>query len=74
MTRERHYCASSLRPKARPLGEAFRAHWGVENGLHWGRDAQLREDDSAIHDTHDAFAFAVLRRIALMLLKRDDTT
>lgn len=74
VTRETHYYASSLRPQAKRLGEVVRTHWGVENGLHWGLDAQLREDDSAIHNTNGAFAFAVLRRIALMLLKRDETT
>ena len=74
VTRVTNDYASSLTPKAQRLGEVVRTYRGVENSLHWRLDAQLREDESAVHDTNGAFAFAVLRRIALMLLKRVETT
>lgn len=66
-----HYYASSLPPRVRKLAAVIREHWGVENGLHWGLDVQMGEDECPIRDAHGASNFAILRRIALMLVKRD---
>lgn len=69
-----HFYLSSLPPRVRRLAEVIREHWSVENGLHWILDVQMREDDCMIRDPHSATNFAALRRMALMLIKRDDTT
>lgn len=71
-TRKRHYFLSSLPPDAKRLGDAARAHWSVENHLHWSLDVALGEDDSGIRQGFGAQNFAVLRRIALTLLKRPE--
>ncbi len=71
---ETHYYASSLAPRVRLIAKAIRTHWGVENGLHWILDVQLREDSCPIRHEAGAANFALLRRIAVMLLKRDTTS
>ncbi|MFO0624110.1 MAG: hypothetical protein U0325_00720 [Polyangiales bacterium] len=50
----------------------IREHWEVENGLHWSLDVQMGEDRCTIRDTQGATNFALVRRIALMLIKRDE--
>lgn len=55
---------------AKFLGDGIRAHWGIENGLHWRLDVAMREDDSRIRMAHGAENFSRLRRIALNKLKR----
>jgi predicted transposase YbfD/YdcC len=68
-----HYYLSSLPPKARQLARAIRAHWGVENRLHWSLDVGMNEDARRIRDHSSAQNFALLSRIALTLLKRETT-
>jgi predicted transposase YbfD/YdcC len=72
VTRERHYFISSLPPDANRIGDAARAHWSVENHLHWSLDVLLGEDDSRIRHGFGAQNFALIRRIALTLLKRPE--
>lgn len=73
-TTERNYYLSSLLPNARQLMSAAREHWQVENGLHWVLDVQMGEDACAIHDENGAQNVATLRRLSLMMLKRDTTS
>ena len=49
----------------------IRSHWGVENGLHWVLDMTFREDEQRKRANHAAANFAVVRKIALNLLKKD---
>jgi predicted transposase YbfD/YdcC len=69
-----HYYASSIAPRVRQLAGVIREHWGVENGLHWSLDVQLREDDCTVHNENGASNLATLRRMALMLIRRDQST
>jgi predicted transposase YbfD/YdcC len=69
--RERRYYLSSLPPDAALLGQAIRAHWGVENRLHWVLDVQFREDASAVRVGDGAHTFTVLRHLALNLIRQD---
>ncbi len=50
---------------------AIRAHWGVENQLHWVLDVVFGEDKSQVGVDHGAQNLAVLRHIALNLLKQN---
>jgi predicted transposase YbfD/YdcC len=69
----RYYITSLPSHAVRTLS-AVRAHWQIENSLHWVLDIGFREDDSRSRKDHAAENLAVLRRIALNLLKRDHTT
>jgi predicted transposase YbfD/YdcC len=69
--KERRFYISSLASPAENLLHAVRTHWQVENSLNWVLDVIFREDDSRIRKGNGAQNFAVLRRIALNLLKRE---
>ncbi len=68
---ERRYYISSLPADAQQLAEAVRGHWGIENQVHWVLDVAFREDESRIRTGHADANMAVVRRIALNLLKQD---
>ena len=54
---------------ARALLEVVRAHWSVENQLHWPLDVVFDEDDARSRKTHAPENLAVLRRLALNMLR-----
>jgi predicted transposase YbfD/YdcC len=68
---ETRYYLSSLPPDAALLGQVIRAHWQVENCLHWVLDVQFHEDASHVRVGHEAQNFALLRHFALNLLRQD---
>ena len=68
---EVRYFISSLKVPAKQLLKAVRAHWGIENGLHWVLDIAFREDDCRVRKDHAPENLAILRHIALNLLKQD---
>ena len=67
---EVRYFIGSRRADAAAYGPVLRGHWGIENGLHWQMDMNFGEDASRIRRRRGAENFAVLRRIALSLLKQ----
>lgn len=67
---EVRYFIGSRRAGAKVYGQALRGHWGIENGLHWQMDITFGEDASRIQRRRGAENFAVLRRMALSLLKQ----
>lgn len=72
-TVERRYYLSSLPLGVETFARAVRGHWGVENKLHWVLDVQMREDQSRARAGYAAENLATLRRLALNLLKREQT-
>jgi len=71
--KEYRYFISSLVSSAEKLLHAVRTHWQVENSLNWILDVTFREDDSRIRKGAGPQNMAVLRRLALNLLKRENT-
>jgi len=69
-TTEARYFIGSRKMKARQYAAVLRNHWGIENNLHWQLDISFREDKSRIQDRHTAENFALLRKLALCLLKQ----
>lgn len=55
---------------ARAFGDAVRSHWGIENQLHYVLDVTFHEDQSRIRAGYAAENVAVLRHIALNLLRQ----
>ena len=68
---ESRYYISSLDADASKLLDATRTHWGIENSVHWVLDIAFREDQ--YRKANGAHNFAILRRIALNLLKQENS-
>jgi predicted transposase YbfD/YdcC len=47
-----------------------RAHWGIENCLHYVRDVSCREDQARAHAGHAPEVLAAFRNTALTLIRR----
>jgi predicted transposase YbfD/YdcC len=65
----RFYITSLLWIAAR-LGPAIRAHWMVENGLHWVMDMNFRDDECRIRTDHAPANFTTIKHMALNLIRR----
>lgn len=70
-TRQKRFYISSLEEGAEAILRAVRTHWQVENSLNWSLDVTFREDDSRVRKGAGPQNMAVLRRLALNLLKRE---
>lgn len=73
VSHEVHYYIASFASRAQTIAPIIRNHWHIENGLHWRLDVVLREDLSRVRVDHGPENVAVLRRLALNLLKRETT-
>ena len=69
--KETSYYISSLENDAEKVGAAIRNHWQIENSLHWVLDMTFREDESRIRQKKASQNFAVLRHIALNMIKKE---
>jgi len=69
-TTEARYFIGSRRMGARRYLAALRNHWKIENNLHWQLDVSFGEDANRVENRHGAANLALLRKMALSLLKR----
>lgn len=70
VSEETHYYISSLPPLASLLLGSIRAHWGIENSCHWVLDVVFREDASRTRVKNADDNLALLRKIALNLIRQ----
>lgn len=70
---EQRFYLSSLAPDAARLGQAIRAHWSVENRLHWCMDVAFADDQMRARTGHAAHNLALLKHITLNLIRLDPT-
>lgn len=72
---ETHYYITSTKDAdAEKIGNSVRSHWGVENSLHWVLDIAFREDESRIRTGNAQQNMALLRKLAINLIKNDKTS
>jgi len=67
----RYYLSSHNSADTRITGY-IRNHWGIENKLHWVLDVHLKEDSDQKAERKSARSFAILRRIALNIVRSKD--
>ena len=70
-TVQARYYISSLEASAHRQLAAVRAHWSIENSLHWSLDVTFREDQSRVRKDNAPQNMATLRQISHNLLKRE---
>lgn len=68
---EVQFYLSSLQPKVKAFANAVRKHWGIETSLHWTLDVIFSEDASRVRKGVAPETTAVLRRMAVSMLKQD---
>jgi len=68
---EKRYYISSIKYDAAKIASITRKHWSIENNLHWCLDVGFREDECRVRIGDAAENFSLVRRIALMLLKKE---
>jgi predicted transposase YbfD/YdcC len=69
-SRERRYYLGSARLDAATFAYAVRAHWGIENRLHWVLDVVFRDDLARLRAGHGPENMAVIRHMAVNLLRQ----
>jgi Transposase len=72
-TEQRFYISSLPADKPLEILLAIRAHWQIENCLHWSLDVTFREDDCRIRNEKAALNMSWMRKFALGLLKNEKT-
>jgi len=66
------YAVTSLPPEAASpdrLLELWRAHWGIENRVHWVRDVTMDEDRCQVRTGAAPQVMAAFRNLAISLLR-----
>lgn len=69
---ETRYYITSRTVSAEQLADAVRAHWRIENSLHWVLDVTFREDLARVRKGHGAKNMAVVRHFAVNIVRTAD--
>lgn len=68
-TSVRYYiCSQTMTPEE--FAVSVRAHWGIENKLHWVLDVTFRDDDCRVREDDGPENFTIIKHMAMNLLKR----
>lgn len=70
-TQETAYYLLSTALSSERFLEVVRAHWGVENRLHWRLDVVMNEDQQRNRSDNGPHNLAVLRHMALNVMQKD---
>ena len=70
-TTEVRYFIGSRKMGVRQYAKVLRGHWRIENSLHWHLDLSFAEDDNRVQQRNAAENLALLRKMALSLLKQN---
>jgi predicted transposase YbfD/YdcC len=70
---ETRYYITSLEPDPKAILAAVRAHWGIENNLHWTMDVIFDEDRCRTRKDASPLNFAVIRHSSYNILRADQT-
>lgn len=65
-----HFYVTRYAGTAKEIAEIIGGHWEIETGLHGILDVAFREDESRTRDFNAGANLALLRRVAVSLLKR----
>ncbi len=68
--REKRYYLSSARLDAKTFARAVRAHWGIENRLHWVLDVVFHDDLARLRSGHGPENMAVVKHMAINLVRK----
>lgn len=71
---ETRYYIMSSDSDVEDFSRVVRAHWSIENSLHWRLDVVFREDESRMRTGRSARVFTMFRKIALNLLNQERST
>ena len=74
VSEETRYYISSPESDAHRFLRATRSHWGIENRVHWILDVSFREDESRVRTGNAPENLAIVRHMALNLLRQDRTS
>lgn len=72
-TKHVRYYITTLPSDPKQILHVVRRHWAIENELHWILDVAMNEDHNRVHKDHAPENMALLRHMALNLLKQEKT-
>jgi predicted transposase YbfD/YdcC len=70
ITDETRFYITSLALLASALGPMVRAHWSIENSLHWVMDMVFRDDECRVRTDNAPANFATVKHIAYNLTRK----
>ncbi len=73
-TKETRFYIGSIEKDVKEFARAVRGHWGIENSLHWCLDIGFREDESRARIDNAGINLAIVRHMAINLLKQEKTS
>lgn len=72
-SKEIRYYITSLPADAEKLNKDIRAHWRIENNLHWSLDVQFNEDKALKKKDYSAANFNIIYKIAMTMITKEIT-